>query len=152
MRGSSIRLRLQRFGAPKKPFYRIVACARDAPRDGKFLEILGNYNPIPDINGNKTVNLKVDSIKKWITRGAEPSERVAKLLGLGEILPPVPRRALLRDHSLLMELPAAAEDGDAVEEDDDLSSEEADASGDAADADAGMNVGDGGEGAEQPRT
>jgi len=95
MRGSSLCLRLQRFGRPHAPFYRIVACQRTAPRDGKFLEILGTYNPLADMNGNKQVTLKVDSVKKWIMRGAEPTDRVAKLLALGEILPPVPRRAVI---------------------------------------------------------
>lgn len=91
---SSTRIRLQRFGQTHRPWYRIVACARHAPRDGKFKEILGTYNPIPDSHGNKQVMLKVDSIKKWMMHGAEPSERVAKLLAAAEILPPTPRRWL----------------------------------------------------------
>ena len=136
VRNSSLRIRLQRFGRPHRPFYRIVACRRASPRDGSFLEILGNYDPIPDIHGNKRVNLKVDSLKKWMVRGAEPSERVAKILGAGELLPPPPRRSLLRDHALLMEPPAELDDesSDAEEEDDSesaTSSEE-----EAADADA----------------
>ena len=98
---SSIRIRLQRLGERHRPFYRIVACPRRGPRDGKFFEILGNYNPIPDAHGNKQVNLKVDRIKKWIMHGAEPSERVAKLLGLAEVLPPPPRHAMPQQLSLL---------------------------------------------------
>ena len=102
---SSIRIRLQRFGQIHRPFYRIVACSRYAPRDGKFMEILGTYNPIPDSHGNKQVTLKVDKIKKWIMNGAEPSERVAKLLGAAEVLPPTPRRYLPK---LALEPAAAA--------------------------------------------
>lgn len=143
MRGSSVRIRLQRFGRPHRPFYRIVACKRDAPRDGKFLEILGSYDPIPDINGNKQVTLKADAIKKWMIRGAEPSERMAKILAAGELLPPVPRRALLRDHSLLM--PTEEELSEAVQKE--VLEEGVD--GDAATSSA-MEID--GEGAEQPRT
>ena len=91
---SSLRLRLQRLGRLHKPFYRIVACHRKAKRDGKFHEILGTYNPIPDAHGNKQVTLKVDRIKHWMMIGAEPSERVAKILGIAEVLPPPPRRYL----------------------------------------------------------
>lgn len=93
---SSTRIRLQRFGQRHSPVYRIVACSRYAARDKKFLEILGSYNPIPDRHGNKQVTVNTERLKKWIRHGAEPSERVSKLLGVAEILPPFPRRALLR--------------------------------------------------------
>ena len=94
LRGSSLRIRLQRFGERHSPFYRIVAAPRRTKRDGKHHEILGTYNPIPDSHGNKQVSLKVDRIKYWMTAGAEPSERVIKLLGLSGVLPPAPRRWL----------------------------------------------------------
>jgi small subunit ribosomal protein S16 len=112
--GSSVRIRLQRLGERHRPFYRIVACPRsDGPRDGKFFEILGSYNPIPDPHGNKQVTLKVERIKKWIMHGAEPSDRVAKMLGIAEILPPPPRRALPVQMSLLELAQALPEAGDA---------------------------------------
>ena len=124
--GSAIRLRLQRFGRIHRPFYRIVACSRYAPRDGKFMEILGTYNPIPDPHGNKQVTLKVKSIKKWLMHGAEPSDRVAKLLGLSELLPPPPRRALVK--AILEEPPPPPpEDEDDVDVDGAALVEEADA-------------------------
>ena len=120
-RGSSIKIRLQRFGRRAKPFYRIVACHRWAPRDGKFLEILGTYNPIPDPFGNKQVTLKVDKVNRWMMYGAEPSETVAKLLGAAELIPPAPRRGLPKQMSLLelaRDLPPldADPDGDADSE------------------------------------
>ena len=93
---SSLRLRLQRWGRLHRPFYRIVACNCYAPRDGKFHEVLGTYDPIPDKLGNKQVSLKIDRIKHWMCAGAEPSERVAKLLGIAEVLPPPPRRSLAK--------------------------------------------------------
>jgi small subunit ribosomal protein S16 len=89
---SSLRISLQRFGRIHRPVYRIVAKSRYSSRDGKFHEILGTYDPIPDMHGNKQVSLKIDRIKHWMMVGAEPSERVAKLLGIAEVLPPAPRR------------------------------------------------------------
>ena len=73
-------LRMTRRGAKKKPFYRIVAADSRSPRDGKFLEMLGTYDPLKSEN-----NLKIDSEKvaSWIKKGAKPSETVASLLKKG---------------------------------------------------------------------
>ena len=70
-------LRMTRRGAKKKPFYRIVAADSRSPRDGKFLEMLGTYDPLK--SGN---NIKIDAEKvtSWIKKGAKPSETVASLL------------------------------------------------------------------------
>ena len=76
-------------------------------------------------SGNKQVNLKVDRIKKWVMHGAEPSERVAKLLDIAEILPPAPRRGLPKPPPLLELVrsdPGAGGDGSNVEGGDDASS------------------------------
>ena len=68
---------MTRRGAKKKPFYRIVAADSRSPRDGKFLEMLGTYDPLKSAN-----NIKIDSEKvaSWIKKGAKPSETVASLL------------------------------------------------------------------------
>ena len=73
-------LRMTRRGAKKKPFYRIVAADSRSPRDGKFLEMLGTYDPLKSEN-----NIKIDSEKvtSWIQKGAKPSETVASLLKKG---------------------------------------------------------------------
>ena len=70
-------LRMTRRGAKKKPFYRIVAADSRSPRDGKFLEMLGTYDPLKSEN-----NIKIDSEKvaSWVKKGAKPSETVASLL------------------------------------------------------------------------
>ena len=70
-------LRMTRRGAKKKPFYRIVAADSRSPRDGKFLEMLGTYDPLKSEN-----NIKVDAdkINSWIKKGARPSQTVASLL------------------------------------------------------------------------
>mmetsp|Transcript_10094 Transcript_10094/g.13135 ORF Transcript_10094/g.13135 Transcript_10094/m.13135 type:complete len:107 (-) Transcript_10094:363-683(-) len=85
-----VRLRLQRFGRTHSPFYRIVAADSRAKRDGKFLEVLGTYNPIANQDGIKEVRLKADRFKYWLSVGAQPSDRVGWLLGKFGILPPPP--------------------------------------------------------------
>lgn len=87
-----LRLRLQRFGKTHTPFYRMVACHSKSPRDGRFLEIVGTYNPIATRGGIKEIRLKVDRIKYWLSVGAQPSDRVAWILGKFGVLPPPPRR------------------------------------------------------------
>ena len=71
-----VRIRLARHGAKKKPFYRIVAADGESPRDGKFLEKLGTYNPLKD---PAEVTLNQDRIKYWIDKGAIPSDTVRSL-------------------------------------------------------------------------
>ncbi len=72
-----VRIRLTRKGAKKRPFYRIVAADSEAPRDGKFLEVLGYYDPLKD---PAQIHIDEDRIKKWIQRGAKFSETVRSLL------------------------------------------------------------------------
>ncbi len=73
----AIKIRLTRGGRKKKPFYRVVAINSKAKRDGKFLEILGTYNPLKD-----PLEFKVDSSKldKWLNIGARPTDTVRSLL------------------------------------------------------------------------
>mmetsp|Transcript_20054 Transcript_20054/g.25947 ORF Transcript_20054/g.25947 Transcript_20054/m.25947 type:complete len:120 (-) Transcript_20054:1095-1454(-) len=85
-----VRMRLQRFGQRNKPFYRIVVANAKSPRDGRFIERVGTYNPIPARDGIKEVIIKSDRIKYWLACGAQPTKRVAWLLGKAQILPPMP--------------------------------------------------------------
>jgi len=71
-----VRIRLRRIGGKKQPSYRIVAADKESPRDGRFLENLGFYNPRTD---PATIKLKEDRIYEWISNGAQPSESVVKL-------------------------------------------------------------------------
>ena len=73
----SVKIRLARHGAKKRPFYRIVVADSEAPRDGKYLENVGTYNPLLD---PAEVNLKAERIKYWIDQGAIPSDTVRSLL------------------------------------------------------------------------
>jgi small subunit ribosomal protein S16 len=72
-----VKIRLQRFGAHKAPFYRVVAADSRSPRDGKFLEILGTYNPKTQ---PATVNLNVEAINAWVKNGAQLTVTVRNLL------------------------------------------------------------------------
>lgn len=70
-------IRLARHGSKKRPFYRVVAADKAFPRDGRFLEVLGTYDPKnPEGKGN----LKQDRIDEWVSKGAKPSEAVAQIL------------------------------------------------------------------------
>lgn len=73
----AVRIRLARMGAKKKPFYRLVAADSEAPRDGRFLEILGYYDPMKD---PAIVNFHQDKIAYWIQKGARVSESAKALL------------------------------------------------------------------------
>ncbi len=72
-----VRIRLRRVGLKHQPSYRIIAADKEAPRDGRFLEILGFYNPRTQPS---TVELKEDRIFDWMSKGAQPSESVVKIL------------------------------------------------------------------------
>ncbi|MFO7606452.1 MAG: 30S ribosomal protein S16 [Desulfurivibrionaceae bacterium] len=73
----AVKVRLARFGRKKRPFYRIVVANSEAPRDGKFLEIVGTYDPLKD---PVEVAIKHDKLKVWLDRGAIPTDTVKSLL------------------------------------------------------------------------
>ena len=72
-----VKIRLRRMGAKKQPTYRFVVTDVQAPRDGRFLEILGHYNPRTE---PKTVVVDADKVKAWLAKGAQPSDPVRRLL------------------------------------------------------------------------
>ncbi len=71
-----VRLRLRRMGAKKAPFYRVVAADATSPRDGRFIEVLGHYNPTKD---PQIIELKEDRVRYWLGVGAQPSDTVRSL-------------------------------------------------------------------------
>lgn len=77
----ALKLRLARHGAKKRPYYRIVAADSRAPRDGRFIDIVGRYNPMLPKDSEDRVQLDVEKCKEWISKGAQPTERVARFLG-----------------------------------------------------------------------
>ena len=85
-------LRMTRHGAKKRPFYHIVVADSRNPRDGRFIEKVGTYNPMLKKDDPKRVILVEESIKAWIKKGAQPSERVARFLHAAKIGPEVKYR------------------------------------------------------------
>jgi len=73
----AVKIRLARHGAKKRPFYRIVVADSESPRDGRFLEIVGTYDPVPD---PAKVTLKEERVKYWMDQGAKPTDTVRTLL------------------------------------------------------------------------
>ena len=78
----AVKLRLTRVGSKKNPIYRVVAADSRSPRDGKFLEIVGRYNPQTDPS---TIELDEDKVKDWLSKGAQPSDAVSKLIKVAGI-------------------------------------------------------------------
>ena len=76
----SVKIRLARGGSKKRPFYRIVAADTRMPRDGRFLEKLGTYNPLLPKDDENRVNMNVDRVMELIALGAKPTDRVARFL------------------------------------------------------------------------
>jgi small subunit ribosomal protein S16 len=72
-----VKIRLARFGAKKRPFYRIVVTDSESPRDGRFLEKVGTYNPLLD---PAEIELKEDRIQYWMQQGAKPTDTVRSIL------------------------------------------------------------------------
>lgn len=100
---SVVRIRLRRMGAKKKPFYRIVVADQRSPRDGRFIENIGTYDPMTD---PPTVHIKSERASHWLKVGAQPSDAVARLL----------KKANITDEQgKLMERQAVAEESNAEE-------------------------------------
>ncbi len=80
----SLKIRLSRGGAKKRPFYRIVVADARMPRDGRFVEKIGTFDPIKAKDDAQRVVLDIEKAKAWLAKGAQPTDRVLRLLdGLG---------------------------------------------------------------------
>jgi small subunit ribosomal protein S16 len=88
----SLKIRLTRRGAKKRPFYAIVIADARAPRDGRFIEKIGTYNPMLAKDGAvKRVTLDVEKAKAWLAKGAQPTDRVLRFLDAEGVLKRAPR-------------------------------------------------------------
>lgn len=74
----AVKIRLRRVGRKRQPSYRIVVADSESPRDGRFVELVGKYDP--RAKNDKQIDVNVDLVKKWLAKGATPSETVASLL------------------------------------------------------------------------
>jgi len=82
----AMKLRLARGGAKKRPFYRIVAADTRAPRDGRYVERLGSYNPLLPKDSEERVKIDLDRARHWLDHGAEPTDRVSRMLEAAGVL------------------------------------------------------------------
>src|SRR5260370_1436240 len=93
----SLKIRLARGGAKKRPFYSIVVADARSPRDGRFIEKLGTYNPMLERGHADRVTLKEERLKHWLGVGAQPTDRVARFLGdAGLVAKPAVRETPLK--------------------------------------------------------
>ncbi len=88
----ALKIRLARGGAKKRPFYSIVVADARSPRDGRFLEKVGTYNPMLARDHAERVTLKEERIRHWLGVGAQPTDRVARFLGDAGLAPKPERR------------------------------------------------------------
>ena len=76
----TLKIRLARGGSKKRPYYQIVVADARSPRDGRFLEKVGSWNPMLAKDNDKRVELNADRIKEWIAKGAQPTDRVLRFM------------------------------------------------------------------------
>lgn len=87
----ALKIRLARGGAKKRPFYRIVVAEATSPRDGKFVERIGSYNPLLSVEADKVV-IDLERAKHWLSVGAQPTDKVAKFLAKASLIPATERK------------------------------------------------------------
>ncbi|MGO1119715.1 30S ribosomal protein S16 [Rhodovibrionaceae bacterium A322] len=88
----ALKIRLARGGAKKRPFYSIVVADARSPRDGRYIEKVGTYNPmLPQDHADRIV-LKTESISNWLSKGAQPTDRVARFLSAADLMAAPVRR------------------------------------------------------------
>ncbi len=76
----AMKIRLARGGSKKRPFYRIVASDSRMPRDGRFVEKLGAYNPLLPKDSEERVKMNIERVQHWLSQGAQPTDRVSRML------------------------------------------------------------------------
>ena len=122
----ALKIRLSRAGAKKRPVYRLVVADSRSPRDGRFIEKVGLFNPLLNKDNNDRVQLDQDNIKEWLSKGAKPTDKVAKILGAAGLIPmpaqgnnpkkAQPKKKAQERLAAAQEASAAAEEAPASEE------------------------------------
>ena len=87
----ALKIRLSRAGAKKRPYYKIVVADARSPRDGRFIERVGSYNPMVPQDHPDRLKLQLDRIRHWLSHGAQPTDRVARFLVAADVLAQTPR-------------------------------------------------------------
>jgi len=83
----AMKIRLARGGSKKRPFYRIVAADSRMPRDGRFIEKLGTYNPLLPKDSEDRVKMDLDRVQYWLGQGAQPTDRISRMLEAAGVTP-----------------------------------------------------------------
>ena len=83
----AMKIRLARGGSKKRPFYRIVAADSRMPRDGRYIEKLGTYNPLLAKDSEERVKMNVERVQYWLGEGAQPTDRIARMLEAAGVMP-----------------------------------------------------------------
>ena len=87
----AMKIRLARGGSKKRPFYRIVAADSRMPRDGRFIEKLGTYNPLLPKDSEERVKMDMERVQYWLGQGAQPTDRIARMLEAAGVRPKADR-------------------------------------------------------------
>ena len=87
----AVKIRLARGGTKKRPYYRVVVADERAPRDGRFIEKVGTYNPLLPSDNAERVTLNLERIQHWLSKGAQPTDRVLRFLDAAGVLKREPR-------------------------------------------------------------
>jgi len=87
----ALKIRLSRAGAKKRPYYKIVIADSRSPRDGRFIERVGSYNPMVPQDHPDRLKLQLDRVRHWLSHGAQPTDRVARFLVAADALAPTTR-------------------------------------------------------------
>jgi small subunit ribosomal protein S16 len=87
----SVKIRLSRWGAKKRPFYRIVVADSHMPRDGRFIEKIGTFDPMKPKDSTDRIVLDLEKVKEWLAKGAQPTDRVLRFLDAAGLMKRKPR-------------------------------------------------------------
>ncbi len=87
----SLKIRLARAGAKKRPYYRIVVADARSPRDGRFIEKVGTYDPMKPKDDPARIQLETEKVQSWLTKGAQPTDRVLRFLDAAGLMKRTPR-------------------------------------------------------------
>lgn len=82
----ALKIRLARGGAKKRPYYHVVIAHNESPRDGRFIETVGRFDPLLPKDHAERIKLDMEKVKGWLAKGAKPTERVARFLGQAGVL------------------------------------------------------------------
>ncbi|MDO4797264.1 MAG: 30S ribosomal protein S16 [Coriobacteriales bacterium] len=85
----AVKIRLARHGAKKRPFYRVVVADSRMPRDGRYIELVGRYNPVSD---PKMIDIDLERVDAWIAKGAQPTNSVSHLIAIARGEKPMPEK------------------------------------------------------------